>query len=151
MRRFARTHSELATSPGVVRCQCVRCGAHVLRFGASELVYSGWCSTCGCRELEPVNSPSPVGLAGAHRAPLEADELQRTIACVPVFDFFDRSRTANARMEAFRVHALATQHAAGRIQRETGTGDADLVLVAALLHDLGKLVLADVDERWDKV
>jgi putative nucleotidyltransferase with HDIG domain len=54
-------------------------------------------------------------------------------------------------METFRVHALTTQHAADRIHRATGTGERDRVLVAALLHDVGKLVLEHTDERSAKV
>ncbi len=58
-----------------------------------------------------------------------------------VFDFFERTPTWDANPERFRLHAVATQRAADRLARETGFPDRDQVLVSALLHDIGKLVL----------
>ena len=43
--------------------------------------------------------------------------------------------------ERFRLHALATQHAADRIASEVGYEDRDRLTVTSLLHDVGKLVL----------
>ena len=58
-----------------------------------------------------------------------------------VFDFFERTPTWDANPERFRLHAVATQRAADRLARETGFPDRDELLVSALLHDIGKLVL----------
>src|SRR5918998_3862311 len=58
-----------------------------------------------------------------------------------VFDFFERTPGWEAAPERFRLHAVATQRAADRLARETGYGDRDELLVSALLHDIGKLVL----------
>lgn len=60
---------------------------------------------------------------------------------VDVFDFFERSPTWDAAPERFRLHAVAVQRAADRIAREVDHVDRDEILVAALLHDIGKLVL----------
>src|SRR6266480_3814291 len=58
-----------------------------------------------------------------------------------VFDFFERIPGWDAAPEQFRLHAVATQRAADRLARETEFGERDELLVSALLHDIGKLVL----------
>jgi putative nucleotidyltransferase with HDIG domain len=60
----------------------------------------------------------------------------------PVFDFFEPNGGWELRPEQFRVHALATQQAAARIGREIGWVDRDELIVAALLHDIGRLVIS---------
>jgi putative nucleotidyltransferase with HDIG domain len=57
------------------------------------------------------------------------------------FDFFERTPTWDAAPERFRLHAVATQRAADQLAREIGFDDRDELLVSALLHDIGKLVL----------
>jgi len=57
------------------------------------------------------------------------------------FDFFERSPVWDLMPERFRLHAVATQRAAERIAREIGFDHRDELLVSALLHDIGKLVL----------
>ena len=46
-------------------------------------------------------------------------------------------------LEQFRIHAVATQRAADHIARALGRERTDELLVMALLHDIGKLVLAN--------
>jgi putative nucleotidyltransferase with HDIG domain len=58
-----------------------------------------------------------------------------------VFDFFERAPGWDAAPEQFRLHAIATQTAADRLVREIDYEDRDELLVSALLHDVGKLVL----------
>jgi putative nucleotidyltransferase with HDIG domain len=70
---------------------------------------------------------------------LSSDSLRFLAARTATFDFFDR--TSIWAPEAFRTHALATRHAAELIATETGCPNADRLIVAALLHDVGKLVL----------
>jgi putative nucleotidyltransferase with HDIG domain len=60
----------------------------------------------------------------------------------PVFDFFEPNGGWEVRPEQFRVHALATQRAAARIGREVGWPERDELVVAALLHDIGRLVIS---------
>jgi putative nucleotidyltransferase with HDIG domain len=60
----------------------------------------------------------------------------------PVFDFFESNGGWELRPEQFRVHALATQQAAARIGREIGWAERDELVVAALLHDIGRLVIS---------
>lgn len=60
----------------------------------------------------------------------------------PVFDFFESNGGWELRPEQFRVHALATQQVAARIGREIGWENRDELMVAALLHDIGRLVIS---------
>jgi putative nucleotidyltransferase with HDIG domain len=60
----------------------------------------------------------------------------------PSFDFFEPSAGWELKPERFRVHALATQRAADRIGRLVGWTDRDELAVAALLHDVGRLVIS---------
>jgi putative nucleotidyltransferase with HDIG domain len=57
------------------------------------------------------------------------------------FDFFERASVWDAAPERFRLHALATQHAADRVAAEVGYENRDRLTVTSLLHDVGKLVL----------
>jgi putative nucleotidyltransferase with HDIG domain len=57
------------------------------------------------------------------------------------FDFFERSAVWQGIPERFRLHAVATQRAADRLARELGYENRDRLMVTALLHDVGKLVL----------
>jgi putative nucleotidyltransferase with HDIG domain len=56
---------------------------------------------------------------------------------VPVVDFFSQSAP-----ERFRAHALAVQRAAEHLASLVGYPNRDELAVSALLHDVGKLVLA---------
>ncbi|HSS03686.1 MAG TPA: HDOD domain-containing protein [Solirubrobacterales bacterium] len=60
----------------------------------------------------------------------------------PVFDFFESNGGWELRPEQFRIHALATQQAAAKIGREVGWTDRDELIVASLLHDVGRLVIS---------
>ncbi len=60
---------------------------------------------------------------------------------VRTFDFFERASVWDAAPERFRLHALATQHAADRVAAEVGYENRDRLTVTSLLHDVGKLVL----------
>ncbi len=57
------------------------------------------------------------------------------------FDFFERTAVWDAAPERFRLHGVATQRAAERLAIEAGYEDRDRLIVTALLHDIGKLVL----------
>src|SRR3954452_11272777 len=57
------------------------------------------------------------------------------------FDFFERSSVWDAAPERFRLHGVATQRAADRLAQEAGYEHRDRLMVTALLHDIGKLVL----------
>jgi putative nucleotidyltransferase with HDIG domain len=57
------------------------------------------------------------------------------------FDFFEHSGVWDVAPEHFRLHALATQRAADRLATEVSYSHRDRLMVTAMLHDIGKLVL----------
>src|SRR6201992_2024390 len=63
-------------------------------------------------------------------------------APAPSFDFFESNGGWELKPERFRVHALATQRAADQIGRAIGWVERDELAAAALLHDIGRLVIS---------
>jgi putative nucleotidyltransferase with HDIG domain len=72
---------------------------------------------------------------------LTAPTVQALANRVRTFDFFERASIWDAAPERFRLHALATQHAADQIAAEIEGEHRDRLTVTSLLHDIGKLVL----------
>src|SRR3954467_2037607 len=72
---------------------------------------------------------------------LSPEAVQALATRARTFDFFERSSTWDAAPERFRLHGVATQRAADRLATETGYDNRDRLMVTALLHDIGKLVL----------
>ena len=72
---------------------------------------------------------------------LDGQRVRTLAGRVGTFDFFERSTVWDAAPERFRLHALATQHAADRLAAEIGYEHRNRLTVASLLHDVGKLVL----------
>ncbi|HLL91735.1 MAG TPA: HDOD domain-containing protein, partial [Solirubrobacteraceae bacterium] len=72
---------------------------------------------------------------------LSPHTVQAVASRVRTFDFFERASVWDAAPERFRLHALATQHAADRLAAEVGYENRDRLTVTSLLHDIGKLVL----------
>jgi putative nucleotidyltransferase with HDIG domain len=73
---------------------------------------------------------------------LSPDAVHALAARSPTFTFFEPSAAGEAAPERVRLHAVATQRAAERLAAATGFGDRDRLMATALLHDVGKLVLA---------
>jgi putative nucleotidyltransferase with HDIG domain len=72
---------------------------------------------------------------------LSPEGVETLAARTTTFDFFERTPGWDVLPERFRLHAVATQAAADRLARELEYEDRDELLVSALLHDIGKLVL----------
>lgn len=72
---------------------------------------------------------------------LSPEGVETLAARTATFDFFERTPGWDVMPERFRLHAVATQAAADRLARELEYEDRDELLVSALLHDVGKLVL----------
>jgi putative nucleotidyltransferase with HDIG domain len=72
---------------------------------------------------------------------LSASAVEQLAGRVGTFNFFERATVWDAAPERFRLHALATQHAADRIAAEVDCEHRDRLTVTSLLHDIGKLVL----------
>jgi len=73
---------------------------------------------------------------------LRPDGVRSLGDAVSTYEFFEHSGGWGIRPERFRLHAVATRAAADRLVRAVDGVDRDLVASAALLHDVGKLVLA---------
>src|ERR1700689_4024483 len=82
-----------------------------------------------------------VDTAGGAAELLSPQAVQALASRLRTFDFFERAIIWDAAPERFRLHALATQHAADRIASEVDGEHRDRLTVTSLLHDIGKLVL----------
>lgn len=72
---------------------------------------------------------------------LSPEAVQGLATRARTFDFFERTAVWEAAPERFRLHAVATQRAADRLATAVGSQHRDRLMVTALLHDIGKLVL----------
>ena len=75
--------------------------------------------------------------------------VRHVAASLETYDPFESPGAAAERYERFRRHAVATRHAADRIAELARLPDRDELAVAALLHDVGRLVLAEMYEQFD--
>ncbi|UJA20021.1 HDOD domain-containing protein [Thermoleophilia bacterium SCSIO 60948] len=91
------------------------------------------------------NGPGPSGRCGGVREAVESlppDKLVQVAGRITTFDPLERS--GSERLERFRRHAVATKQAAEKIGEILRLPDADELAVAALLHDVGRLVLVEM-------
>ena len=72
---------------------------------------------------------------------LSPEAVQKLAEGAETFDFFERGSSWDAAPELFRQHAVAVQRAADRMAYLADYPNRDRLLVTALLHDIGKLVL----------
>ncbi len=72
---------------------------------------------------------------------LSPEAVQGLAHKTEVFEFFERGKTWDAAPERFRLHAVTSQRAADRLAAQAEYPHRDRLLVTALLHDVGKLVL----------
>ncbi len=100
-------------------------------------------------ETDPGLTAAVLGAAGDAGADvpgaieaLGMPELARVTARTATFDVFEHLRASALAPERFRLHAVATRRAVRRLGRVLDEPDVDGLVAAALLHDVGKLVLA---------
>jgi putative nucleotidyltransferase with HDIG domain len=74
-------------------------------------------------------------------AVLSPEAVQGLVSSTETFEFFERGKTWDAAPERFRLHAVSVQRAADRLASAVSYAHRDRLLVTALLHDVGKLVL----------
>jgi putative nucleotidyltransferase with HDIG domain len=87
---------------------------------------------------------SAGGVAGIPEAVdvLKPSGVLAIAGTAPSFDFFESNGGWELKPERFRVHALGTQRAADQIGRAVGWVERDELATAALLHDIGRLVIS---------
>jgi putative nucleotidyltransferase with HDIG domain len=79
---------------------------------------------------------------------LSVERLRRIAEQVDTYDPFERPGALSEKHERFRRHAVATRYAADRIAELARLTDRDELAVAALLHDVGRLVLAELHSAF---
>ncbi|HET8975315.1 MAG TPA: HDOD domain-containing protein [Solirubrobacterales bacterium] len=72
----------------------------------------------------------------------------------PTYDLFNGNGQMALGPDRFRLHALSVQRAADRVAEEAGYEERDELALAAILHDIGRTVLARLHpgyaERFDR-
>ena len=86
-------------------------------------------------------APGPIANVADAVAALSPQEIAAAIETLPRTEFPWRTSRREVLMHHARLHALLVTRAADRIARETNVISRDDILVTALLHDVGKLVL----------
>ncbi|MGI8571211.1 MAG: HD domain-containing phosphohydrolase [Solirubrobacteraceae bacterium] len=93
------------------------------------------------RKAQAVASRSPIANVADAVAALSPIEIQEVITALPRTQFPWRTTPLEVLMHHSRIHAQSVTRAADRIAIEVGVAQRDDLLAAALLHDIGKLVL----------
>jgi putative nucleotidyltransferase with HDIG domain len=93
------------------------------------------------RRAQSVTVRHPIANVADAVAALSPTEIEEAIKALPRAEFPWRTSPLEVLMHRSRVHAQAVSRAADRIARKVRLVQRDDVLVAALLHDIGKLVL----------
>jgi putative nucleotidyltransferase with HDIG domain len=80
--------------------------------------------------------------------------VEAVLRSAPSYDLFSANGHLALSPDRFRLHALAVQRAADRVAESAGLGDRDELALAAILHDIGRPVLARLHpgyaERFDR-
>ena len=82
---------------------------------------------------------------------LSAAGVREIVASIDIYDPFDSPSPAADRYERFRRHAVGTRHAADRIGELARLGERDELAVAALVHDIGRLVLSEMYGQFEQL
>ena len=100
------------------------------------------------------DAPDAKGRTGGVRQAIEALSaagVREIVASIDIYDPFDSPSPAADRYERFRRHAVATRHAADRIGELARLGERDELAVAALVHDIGRLVLSEMYGQFEQL
>ena len=103
------------------------------------------------RRAQAVVPRRPIANVPEALAALSRDEIEQAIKALPLAEFPWRTSPLEALLHRSRVHAQGVMRAADRIARDLGLVERDDVLVAALLHDIGKLVLGRAHPEYTKL
>jgi putative nucleotidyltransferase with HDIG domain len=103
------------------------------------------------RRAQAVPVRNPIVNVPDALAVLTPAELEATIAALPRAEFPWRTSPLEVLLHQTRVHAQAVMRAADRIARELKLSRRDDLLAAALVHDVGKLVLVRTRPDYNDV
>jgi len=93
------------------------------------------------------NGNGPSGRVGGVREAVESlqsDGLRALAVGLSTYDFLERPGPSAERYERFRRHGVAVRNASERVGELARLADRDELAVAALLHDVGRLVLSEL-------
>lgn len=93
------------------------------------------------------NGGGPRGRTGGVPEAIDSLSSARVVAIaarMETYDLLGPSGSGAERYERFRRHAAATRSAADRVAEVARIADRDELAVAALIHDVGRLVLGDL-------
>jgi putative nucleotidyltransferase with HDIG domain len=80
--------------------------------------------------------------------------VEAILRSAPAYDIFNGDGRLALAPDRFRLHALVVQRASDRVAEMSGIGDRDELALAAILHDIGRPVLARLHpgyaERFDR-
>lgn len=100
------------------------------------------------RKAQGVSGRRPIANVADAVSALSPTEIADSISALPRAEFPWRTSQLEVLLQHSRAHAQAVSRAADRIAREVPNIQRDDVLVAALLHDIGKLVLHRVSPDY---
>jgi DNA-binding CsgD family transcriptional regulator len=99
------------------------------------------------REAIGSADPAPVASVAAAVDRLDRDALRAVCAAVPTYDVLGAPGHWHDAPYRYLRHAVAVQRAVRRLTGTMARPARETLVTAALLHDVGKLVLADADGR----
>jgi putative nucleotidyltransferase with HDIG domain len=88
--------------------------------------------------------PARTGGVEAAIAALRPAGVRSVVAPLGTYDLLDQPGRWSQRHDRFRRHAVAVRHVADRIATVARLPHRDEIALAALLHDIGRLVLAEL-------
>jgi putative nucleotidyltransferase with HDIG domain len=104
--------------------------------------------------MRAAGGTSPNGrTGGVHQAieDLSAPGVRKVVDSIDTYDPLNSPSVRAQRYERFRRHAVATRHAADQIGELARLPERDELAVAALVHDVGRLVLSEMYGQFDKL
>jgi putative nucleotidyltransferase with HDIG domain len=77
--------------------------------------------------------------------------VEAIVRSAPSYDIFNGDGRLALAPDRFRLHAMGVQRAADRIAEMSGMCDRDELALAAILHDIGRPVLARLHPGYDRI
>ena len=131
-----------AFAPACERVTALTATDKIIRIGLVEAIEGDTGLTIAVlRRAQSVVVRRPIANVADAVAALSPDEIASAIKPLPRAEFPWRTSPLEVLMHRSRVHAQSVARVADRISRDVEQVQRDDVIVAALLHDVGKLVL----------